>query len=98
VVCPRLHPDENIYELITELSINLSSDHDSAINKYSFVANGTLGGGQYPCSHHRCRLDKLNEMASFAAFYADTVYIKDPFEEILLHDKESLNRIDRSNI
>jgi hypothetical protein len=84
--------------IATDLSINIRSDTNATANQYSFIANESLSGGPHPCSHFQCRLKKLDEVVSFASFYADTVYIHDPFEKALLNESETLNHFERNNI
>ncbi len=40
------------------------------------TASLPLGGDRYPCSSISCRLQKVKELAQFAALYSDKVYIR----------------------
>jgi hypothetical protein len=50
---------------------------------FSFIANSALSGGNQPCSYAECRKNKLNELITFSALYADEVYIQNPFENVM---------------
>lgn len=49
---------------------------------FSFIANTSLSGGASSCANLECRLDKLDELVSFASLYADVIYINNPFEPL----------------
>ena len=55
-------------------------------NNFVYTANNSLSGGVFPCSAFDCRVEKINELSSFASLYADHVYLFDPFEEIHLFE------------
>jgi len=42
---------------------------------YSHSASLSLGGGPYPCASIECRIDKVKQLAQFATFYSDHVYL-----------------------
>lgn len=65
---------------------------------FSFIANNTLSGGRHPCSEYSCRERNLEELASFAALYADTVYIQDPFERLILTKRDRFTEVDRNEL
>lgn len=46
---------------------------------FSYSASMTLGGSAWPCSFLGCRLNTIKKLAQFAAFYADSVLIRNPF-------------------
>lgn len=54
---------------------------------FGFVANSHLSGIRQFCGHRECRRNGLVQMAHFAALYADTVVLQDPFD--LYNDPES---------
>ncbi len=90
----NISPD-TLYELVETLflSIKYHLSPSFAIKKnknFSFVANSSLSGKPYPCSDLNCRLNKLDNLVSFASLYADTIYINNPFE-FLYHSWENLN-------
>lgn len=77
--------NESLFELIE--TIYLSTKYhfpppSSANENFSFVANSTLSGNTLHCSNIQCRLEKLDELASFTSLYADVVYINNPFEKL----------------
>lgn len=43
---------------------------------FSHTASLPLGGDNYPCSSISCRLQKVKELAQFAALYSDKVYVR----------------------
>ena len=47
---------------------------------FTFVANDSLSGRSVPLSTAEMRLAKAAQLARFAALYADTLLIRDPFE------------------
>jgi hypothetical protein len=49
---------------------------------YEFSASNTFAGAPTPCSSFECRLDRVRELAYFAALYADRVLIASPFPGI----------------
>jgi hypothetical protein len=51
---------------------------------FSFIANSSLSGGVSNCANLQCRLNKLDELVSFASLYADVIYINNPFESLYI--------------
>lgn len=51
-----------------------------ATSRFSFVANGRLGGQPEPCSMLECRLEHIERLARFAALYADRVLVLSPLQ------------------
>src|SRR5699024_2968883 len=47
-------------------------------------ANSSLSGGVSNCANLQCRLNKLDELVSFASLYADVIYINNPFEPLYI--------------
>src|SRR5712691_5652954 len=48
-------------------------------------ASFSLGGSAWPCSAVDCRLEKARQLAQFAAFYSDKVYIRNFIVDHLRH-------------
>lgn len=48
-----------------------------------FIANSTLAGEPHPCANIECRLQNVDAMAQFAALYADTILLPNPFQDLL---------------
>ena len=48
-------------------------------------ASFSLGGSAWPCWGLECRIQKARELAQFAAFYSDKVYIRNFFVDHLQH-------------
>jgi len=65
---------------------------------FTFVANSSLSGGRHPCGNPDCRSKKLEELVSFAALYADAVYIQNPFEEIFFRAQDGIKPVDRDEL
>ncbi len=65
---------------------------------FSFTANSALSGGGHPCASPACRYQRVDSLMSFAALYADVVYIQQPFEDISLRDPSSIQEVDRQNL
>ncbi len=73
-------------------SVELTDAADLPGEKELFThsASLSLGGGSWPCANVECRKRKAEEIAQFAAFYSDRVYIHNFLEDILgrlEHDK-----------
>ena len=49
-------------------------------NPFSFLSSSSLRGAANPTADLPCRLDQAQRLARFAALYADTVLIEDPFD------------------
>lgn len=56
---------------------------DETPSLYTFRASDSYGFSSYPCSSIECRLDKVRELSSLAALYANRIYIINPFEKFL---------------
>lgn len=52
---------------------------------FTHSASLSLGGGPWPCGEVMCRLDKVNQLVQFAAFYSDKVYIHNFLQNHLKH-------------
>lgn len=63
-------------------------------NPFSFLANSSLSGAANPCFHPLCRLARAKALGRFAALYADTVLIRDPFEGVLHVEDSDMLRLD----
>lgn len=73
--------------------------HDQEPNEnFSFIANSSLSGGRHPCSYPECRLNKLDQLVSFASLYADEVYIQNPFEQVMLEGVEHISEAARQEL
>lgn len=66
------------YELISPYSKGTHS-------QFSFTANASMCGQGVSCRHIACRLRNIDTLARFTAFYADTVYFKNPFADYVFH-------------
>lgn len=79
-------PEEQFLELLDKLyDLTIEDSHIVGdINpSFSFIANSSLSGGAHPCHAPESRQKGLNNMASFAALYADVVHIQNPFSELI---------------
>lgn len=47
-------------------------------DRFSFLANGALSGLSFPCAHPGHRVKRVDQMARFAALYADEVIAQNP--------------------
>jgi hypothetical protein len=75
-----------ILEFIETSYTQLLTEPERTKSLFSFAANSNLSGAPFPCSAIECRLTKLDSLARFAAFYADQVYIANPFEKYIFDD------------
>lgn len=93
-------PDD-VYEFAETMAL-ISKHHftsDKNPNKnFSFIANSSLSGGRHPCSHPKCRANKLDQMISFASLYADEVYIQNPFEKVVLDGTDRITEVTREEL
>ncbi len=90
-----------IYEFAETLNlvIRYYFRYDGKPNEnFSFIANSSLSGGSFPCAASECRLNKLDQLASFSSLYSDEVYIQNPFEEIVLRGRGGINLTARHEI
>ena len=49
------------------------------------LASFSLGGSAWPCWEIECRIEKARQLAQFAAFYSDKLYIRNFFVDHLRH-------------
>jgi hypothetical protein len=57
-------------------SITRAEALEPAIGNMTHAATLSLGGGAQGCSNVACRMQRINQLAQFAAFYSDRVYIE----------------------
>jgi len=68
----------------------------SAKDLFAHSASLSLGGGRWPCAELGCRLDRAYQLAQFAAFYSDKVYVHNFIGNYLRHlDSEEYPDEDR---
>ncbi len=65
---------------IGEIIHQIETDVDLSISEYqrkifSFASSPELGGSGFLCNYHNCRLNKIKQLARFAALYSDVVFI-----------------------
>lgn len=60
---------------------------------FNHTASLPLGGDRYPCESISCRLQKLKELAQFAALYSDKVYVRNFLNDYA--DEEHLTKLDK---
>jgi hypothetical protein len=84
--CPaRLHKTiasgnkTKLLDFVQEVEYTLPYVRQRTSSRFGFLANTSLSGGPYPCHDAGCRLAKADELARFAALYADEILIRDPF-------------------
>jgi len=63
-------------------------------NPFSFLASSSLSGAVNTCFDPSCRISRAKALGRFAALYADTVLIRDPFEGILNEEDSDKLRLD----
>lgn len=94
-------PNDEVYEFAEVLALISRHHHkptEQPNDNFSFIANSALSGGRHPCSYPDCRIKRVKQLASFAALYADEVYIQDPFENVMLIGADGVNEIQRQEI
>ena len=72
-------PDQ-VMHFLFQICEAMAAEHDRTGARYSFIANGPMGGDRTRCAATACRLARVEETAHFAILYADRVLILDPFE------------------
>lgn len=72
-------------------SVELTDATDLQGEKELFThsASLSLGGSSWPCAYVKCRKRKAEEIAQFAAFYSDRVYIHNFLEDLLHFDQDN---------
>lgn len=90
--------ENDLIDFTNDIAIAIRAYPSKPLNRFEFIASESLSGGRYPCSYAKCRFNKLDELVAFATFYADTVYVQDPFEKVLLKESESISNVDRDDI
>ena len=55
------------------------------ISKFTHSASLSLSGTRKPCQHLKCRINKISQVARFAALYSDQVYIHNFLSNYLMH-------------
>lgn len=75
-------------DFITESKELLPFSKKKSTSVFDFVANSSLSGGSHPCAGVKCRLSRVDQLARFAALYADTVLIQDPLPILVNHYNE----------
>ena len=78
---------DNLFKFIETLYLSTKNNSAPQLQhneNFSFIANTSLSGGASSCSNLDCRLDKLDELVSFASLYADVIYINNPFEPLYI--------------
>lgn len=92
---------DDLFEFSETLAL-ISRHHSQATaeknNRFSFTANSALSGGSHPCASPNCRFQRTESLISFAALYADEVYIQQPFEGIALREPSLIREVDRHNL
>src|SRR5689334_6281420 len=77
-------------DIVVELESLLPVQKDRARSVFEFVANSQLSAEPLPCSALECRLEHADELARFAALYADRILIYNPFEKHMDQDLGSI--------
>ncbi len=72
--------NEKLFSLLDELSKKTTEPNNISQGLFTFAANDSLSGRSVPFSNRETRLQKAVELARFAALYADSLLIRDPFE------------------
>lgn len=82
----KLTPDSlfMLVETLYFITRNQVSCPTTNNENFSFIANSSLSGGVSNCANLQCRLNKLDELVSFASLYADVIYINNPFEPLYI--------------
>jgi hypothetical protein len=72
--------DRKLFTLFDTLLVAQQSAIVPTDTPFNFVANDSLSGRPVPVASGGKRLQKVTQLARFAALYADTLLVRDPFE------------------
>lgn len=72
--------NEKLFSLLDELSEKVTEPNNISQGLFTFAANDSLSGRSVPFSDRETRIKKAVDLARFAALYADSLLIRDPFE------------------
>ncbi len=94
------YKDDELCNIVQALDEALISNNDDLVDgtshHYNFVSNKSLSGGISGCGEIECRLKRAEQLAKFAALYADIILINNPFELYL--EYASFNNTLRTNL
>lgn len=95
-------PLDEIPEIAVRLSMALTKREDSRGQRsLSYFADHKLAGTEVPCFSLSCRMAEVDDLARFASWYSDTVYIQDPFVDLTLlafEGARDANPLDRARL
>jgi hypothetical protein len=63
-------------------------------NPFSFLTSSSLCGAGNPTADIECRLERAHKLARFAALYADTILIQDPFDYFEFNADSTIGKYD----
>lgn len=78
-------PNNKLCSLVENCLESMNSTPNIPYSMFTFAANSQLSGGPSPCVGESCRLESANQMARFAALYAEHVVIQNPFDRHVAH-------------
>ncbi len=86
---------ESLLEFCVQFS-EISSVTDMNVEKSIFIHSASLplAGHRTPCRELNCRLEKIQSLVQFSAFYSDRVYIQNFLYNHVLHADEAMNSPD----
>jgi hypothetical protein len=92
--------DKKLFDLLEVLRAETPRFEPVREGPFTFVANDSLSGCNVPFSAGKKRLAKAAQLARFAALYADTLLIRNPFErypraEVLINQHGEQQKIGR---
>ena len=74
-------PDAKLFDLLQAVRGTTTDATVPSDGPFNFVANDSLSGRAVPFSDQASRLENVAQLARFAALYADTLLIRNPFEK-----------------
>lgn len=72
--------DQRLFSLVEELRQTTTEPKNISQGPFSFAANDSLSGRSIPFCEGEARVTKVAQLARFAALYADSLLLRDPFE------------------
>jgi len=74
-------PLEKCFKFVNECNEIILHEKIPSPTQFSFIASNSFSGGVSDCSMPQCRVNKIDSLARFSAFYSDNILIQNPFDK-----------------
>lgn len=81
----RASVDDILQVVKDSAQVTAASDLVPVDSVFEHSATLSLSGGRHPCASIECRRSRIDELARFAAFYSDRVYIRNILSDHSVH-------------